>query len=148
MNWHYSTFDDLSSKQLYDILKLRQDIFIIEQDCIYPDMDGSDVIAHHLMGYEDDKLVAYLRVFEAGIKFDEASIGRIVIPFDKRGTGLGEELVREGIKLVEKNGSTSIRIEAQAHLDKFYARLGFVAEGDVYVVDGIDHFQMLRASGQ
>ena len=147
MNWLYSTFDDLTSKQLYDILKLRQDIFIIEQDCIYPDMDGSDAIAHHLMGYEDEKLVAYLRVFDAGIKFDEASIGRIVIPFDKRGTGLGEELVTEGINRVENGTKVPIRIEAQAHLDKFYSRLGFVAEGEIYVVDGIDHIQMLRTSG-
>ena len=147
MNWLYSTFEDLSSKQLYDILKLRQDIFIIEQDCIYPDMDGSDAVALHLMGYENEKLMAYLRVFEAGIKFDEASIGRIVIPMDKRGTGLGEELVAEGIKRVENGSSVPIRIEAQAHLDKFYTRLGFVAEGEIYPVDGIDHIQMLRTSG-
>lgn len=144
MNWILKTFEELSTSELHDILKLRQDIFIIEQTCIYPDIDGADTKAHHYFAYDNNTLVAYTRIFAPGIKYRESSIGRIVVSPDQRGTGLGKELVANSI--VECNKlyrNENIRIEAQAHLEKFYNDLGFISEGEIYIVDGIDHQEMV-----
>ncbi len=148
MNWIYKSFEDLTAQELYDVLKLRQDVFIIEQDCIYEDMDGFDDISNHLLAYNSDqKLIAYLRLFEAGSKYRESSIGRIIVQNDFRNTGIGKELVRKGIqhcKVLSPN--SDIKIEAQAHLLKFYSDLGFIQTSDIYPVDGIDHIEMILKS--
>lgn len=136
----YKPFDELNPKQLEDLFRLRQRVFIIEQDCFYEDIDGADELANHLLFYEGEKLAAYLRLFLPGAKYDtEASIGRIVVDPEFRGTGLGPELIKKGIEYCEGN---PIRIEAQAALENYYQQLGFKSEGEVYVVDGIDHLQM------
>lgn len=141
MNFIYSTFEELSGKQLMDALRLRQQVFIIEQDCFYEDIDGSDPDARHLLMYKKDELAGYLRIFQPGTKYaSESNIGRIVIAPAFRGSGLGPELIKKGISLCEKK---PIRIEAQAMLRSYYKQFGFEAEGDVYVVDGIDHLQMV-----
>ncbi len=137
----YKSFEELSSAQLQDILRLRQNVFIIEQQCFYEDIDGADSRAEHLMIYEGDKLAAYLRIFPFGVKYkNEANMGRIVVDSEFRGTGLGETLIKKGIELCNMK---PIRIEAQAALEEYYSSFGFVAEGEVYVVDGIDHLQMV-----
>ena len=137
----YKPFQELSPKQLEDIFRLRQRVFIIEQQCFYEDIDGEDDKAVHLLFYKSRHLAAYLRIFPYGVKYkNEANIGRIVVDPKFRGTGLGEELIKKGISLCEDK---PIRIEAQAALRRYYNELGFKEEGDVYVVDGIDHLQMV-----
>ena len=144
MNWVIKTFEQLSAAELHDILKLRQDIFIIEQTCIYPDIDGADPKAHHIYSYGEQELAAYTRIFAPGIKYTESSIGRIVVSETKRGSVLGRKLVKESIsECLKLYPKTPIRIEAQAHLEKFYNELGFQSVGEVYIVDGIDHREMV-----
>ncbi|HET8866087.1 MAG TPA: GNAT family N-acetyltransferase [Gracilimonas sp.] len=140
MNIIYSPFDELSPKQLEDMFRLRQQVFIIEQTCFYEDIDGFDDKADHLLFYEGEKLAAYLRSFSPGVKYDdEASLGRIIVAPDFRGTGLGARLIKKGVELCE---GAPIRIEAQAGLKEYYNRLGFKEEGGTYIVDDIVHLQM------
>lgn len=144
MNLFCLRFQELSASQLYDVLLLRQQVFIIEQNCIYPDMDAHDHLALHLMMYKENELGAYLRIFPPGIKYSESALGRIVVHPKFRGKTTGKELIQNGINISKKEfPNSSIRIEAQAQLDKYYERFGFVAEGEIYVVDGIDHLQMV-----
>jgi ElaA protein len=145
IEWLVSPFDELSSRQVYDIMKLRQDVFIIEQDCIYEDLDGYDELAIHLCGYSQNKLLCYARFFRPGIKYAEASIGRIVVSPKMRGAGLGKVLVSKANAYCEQEFKTeAIRIEAQSHLQNFYTELGYTSVGEIYPVDGIDHIQMVR----
>jgi ElaA protein len=138
----YKTYDDLLNKELEDLFRLRQQIFIIEQHCFYEDIDGYDDKAGHLLIYDEDILAAYLRIFDPGVKYDEASLGRIVVEPSYRGTGLGQKLIRKGIELCK---GEKIRIEAQAALINYYKDLGFKEEGEVYSVDDIDHIQMVSS---
>lgn len=141
MKYIHATFKDLSNRQLMDALRLRQQVFIIEQNCFYEDIDGGDPNAEHLLMYKGDILAGYLRIFQPGSKYEhESNIGRIVMAPGFRSTGLGPELIKKGISLCNKK---PVRIEAQAMLRSYYKQFGFVAEGDVYVVDGIDHLQMV-----
>ncbi len=140
----FADFDKLSSAQLYDLLKLRQDVFMIEQNCLYQDMDNSDQLALHLLVYQEDTLAAYLRIFAPGIKFKEASLGRIIVSPDFRGGEIGKKLINLGIrKTFDLFEGTNIRIEAQAALKEYYAHFGFTEEGDIYIVDKIEHLQMV-----
>jgi ElaA protein len=139
----YKAFEDLSPKEMEDMFRLRQNVFIIEQDCFYEDIDGDDENANHLLFYKAEQLAAYLRLFPAGAKLDnEASLGRIVVDPEFRGTGVGVQLIKKGIELCE---NSPVRIEAQAALKDYYNKLEFKEEGEVYVVDGIDHIQMTLA---
>lgn len=140
MNTVFKSYNDLLNKELEDLFRLRQQIFIIEQQCFYEDIDGYDEKASHLLIYDNDRLAAYLRIFEPGLKYDEASLGRIVVEPSYRGTGLGQKLIRKGIEFC--NGE-KIRIEAQAALINYYNDLGFKEEGEIYSVDDIDHIQMV-----
>ncbi|MFD2532875.1 GNAT family N-acetyltransferase [Gracilimonas halophila] len=136
----FKGFEKLTSKQIEDAFRLRQQVFIIEQHCFYEDIDGYDAKAGHLFFYDGDKLAAYLRIFPSGVKYDdEASLGRIVVAPGYRGTGLGPKLIKKGIELCKGD---PIRIEAQAELKGYYNRLGFQEEGEIYSVDDIDHLQM------
>jgi len=136
----FEDFENLSSKQIEDAFRLRQQIFIIEQHCFYEDIDGYDDKAGHLFFYDNDRLAAYLRLFARGVKYDnEASLGRIVVAPEYRGTGLGPKLIEKGIELCKGD---AIRIEAQAALKGYYNKLGFREEGEIYSVDDIDHLQM------
>jgi len=145
MQWITHTFEELTPSELYEIIKLRQDVFIIEQECIYPDIDGYDNKALHMLGKSKKELVAYARIFEPGLKYKESSIGRIVVHPDFRNRGYGKKLVQNCINYCRKNYiGTGIRIEAQSHLQRFYENLGFVAKGEIYPVDGIPHVQMIQ----
>lgn len=140
----FCEFGELHPHQLYDLLKLRQNVFMIEQNCLYEDMDNSDQKAQHLLIYDGELLAAYLRVFAPGIKFKEASFGRIVVSPKYRGGSLGKDLIRSGIeKIFNLYKGADIRIEAQAELKVYYNSLGFIEEGDIYVLDDIDHLQMV-----
>ena len=130
--------------ELYDILKLRQDIFIVEQDCVYDDIDGLDNLSQHLLLRIDNELVAYSRIVPRKVKFDEISIGRIVVKKSYRGNGYGKKVILESINRISEKGHKNIRIEAQTHLLKYYNHFGFEATGETYILDGIPHIQMVK----
>ena len=144
--WRSIPFAALTVAELYEALQLRSEIFVMEQACIYQDMDGSDPEAVHVLGAANGQLVAYARCFAVGVKFAEASIGRVIIREAVRGGGMGHELMRQAISCVfEHSGVLPIRIGAQAQLEKFYVQHGFVKAGEPYMEDGIPHVEMLRA---
>jgi ElaA protein len=147
--WRRVAFNDLTPHQLYEMLQLRTDVFVMEQKCAFQDMDGTDHLAVHLLGTtseegQGERLMAYARLFPAGIKFAEASIGRVITKCTVRGTGLGHVLIREAIASVAALwGMQPIRIGAQSHLTLYYRQHGFVEVGATYLEDGIDHQDML-----
>lgn len=146
MNWKWKKFDDLNNHELYEILALRQRVFIIEQKCPYLDADGKDLKSWHLCAWENQNLLAYLRVVPAGEKFDEPSIGRVVTAPEARGRGLGKAIMMEAFKRMQAElGPTPIRISAQSYLEKFYTELGFEKVGEGYLEDWIPHIEMLRS---
>jgi len=152
-SWSWKTFRELTLDELYAVLALRQEVFVVEQRSIYQDVDGLDPSALHLLGMERDEggkpwLAAYLRVFKPDAKYPGAtSLGRVVASPRARGRGLGRELTQRGIAELERRfPGVDIRISAQDYLRRFYASLGFVAEGDIYDEDGIPHVEMVRSA--
>ncbi len=144
LEWRSAPFDALSTHELYALLQLRSEVFVVEQNCVFQDMDDGDLQAIHLMAWRDHALMAYARCFAAGVKYAEASIGRIATRMTGRGTGLGHALVDQAIALVcTQWGRQPIRIGAQARLKLFYQGHGFEDMGLPYVEDGIDHLEML-----
>ena len=142
-NFIWRNFNSISKDELYDVLSLRQRVFIIEQDCFYEDLDYSDQDANHLLLYRDNKLIGYSRVFPPGIKYDAASIGRIVTDLNYRGKGYGRSITQESIEFLKKNYPESdISLSAQYRLIDFYKNIGFEREGSVYLEDDIDHIKM------
>ena len=144
MSWELKKFNDLTSQELHDIFRLRVDIFIVEQNCPYPEIDGKDPKSLHLMHKKDDEIVAYARILPPSISYDEASIGRVAVISSNRGSGLGYELINEAIKASLINYGQPIKIGAQAHLEEYYASVGFVKVSDVYLEDNIPHIDMIR----
>jgi ElaA protein len=147
--WKRVAFADLNPHQLYELLQLRTDVFVMEQDCAFQDMDGYDHLAVHLLGTapmqgKGEQLIAYARLFPAGVKFTEASIGRVITRETVRGTGLGHVLIREAMTSVTALwGVQPIRIGAQSRLTGYYRQHGFVEVGPSYLEDNIDHQDML-----
>ena len=139
--WHERAFSQLTTAELYAIVELRERVFVVEQHCAYLDADGLDVAARHVWAARGEAIVAYLRILPPGARFAETSIGRVVTAPDVRGAGVGRELMRRGLAAA---GPGAIRISAQAHLERFYAELGFQRASDVYDEDGIPHLEMLR----
>ena len=148
MIWTWQRFADLGVERLYDALALRCRVFIVEQACPYTDPDGVDRHSWHLLGHDAaGVLQAGLRVVDPGLKYVEPAIGRVVVAPEVRGTGLGLSLMVEGIARCEDVWpGRGIRISAQAHLSRFYGRLGFEAVGEPYLEDQIPHLEMLRRS--
>jgi len=147
IEWRCLPFDALGLAELYAVLQLRSEVFVVEQACIFQDMDGADDRAMHLLGCIEGRLVAYARCFAPGIKFAEASIGRIATHASVRGSGAGHALVRQAIaRLSPACSAQSIRIGAQARLEGFYRQHGFVPDGAAYLEDGIAHIEMLRGA--
>jgi ElaA protein len=143
--WKISAFDGLSPRELHAILALRQDVFIIEQRCLYPDADAKDLLSHHLFSLADSGgCVACLRIIPPGVSYREVSIGRVATAEHERGTGLGQELMRRGMEeVISIYGNVAVRISAQSYLLNFYRSFGFLPEGSEYLEDGIPHTQML-----
>lgn len=137
-------FQILNVFQLYDILQLREEVFIIEQNCIYKDIDNYDKKSLHLLGYNDENiLVAYARILPPNLKYKDASIGRVVTKLSNRNLGLGRKLMNEAINTIKTNHENSdITISAQYHLHAFYESLGFNRVGEIYDEDGIPHIEM------
>jgi ElaA protein len=147
--WHRIPFAALTTPQLYAVLQLRSEVFVLEQKCVFQDIDGCDAQAVHVLGsmrgHANGPLLAYARCFPAGIKYPEASIGRVVAHVSMRGTGAGQRLMQEAVACVHTLwGAQPIRIGAQAHLQDFYGRLGFIPAGKPYMEDGIPHVEMLH----
>jgi ElaA protein len=146
INWSYKTFDNLSNSELYHILRLRSEVFIIEQKCIYQDLDGKDLKSQHLTAWDGDNLVAYTRIVPPWVSFLEVSIGRVLTSPLYRGNGMGIALMQKSIeKVYETYGKTPIRIGAQLYLKKFYENLGFSKDSEQYLEDGIPHIEMILA---
>jgi len=140
MKWKWASFPELSATEVYAILRLRSRVFVVEQDCAYQDVDGRDLHCHHLLGFDGDNLVAYLRTWKEA----DIWIGRVVIDTSGRRGGLGSELMRAGMRGArDLFGDHDIRISAQAHLDGFYGALGFAQRGPGYLEDDIPHIPMV-----
>lgn len=147
LRWLCSKFESLSTNELYSLLKLRAEVFIVEQDCNYQDLDGKDQVAFHLLGTQGSDLCCYARLIPPGISYDEASIGRIVTSSKFRGTGIGKLLVAECIRQCKILWPDSaITISAQHYLERFYHDYGFTTESEPYQEDGIPHIRMQLAS--
>ncbi len=145
INWEFNDFSELTLESLYDIMRLRQEVFILEQNCPYLDADGKDIKSYHLLGYLNSELVAYLRIVKPGISFDELSFGRILTSKKIRGNGVGKLLMEEGIKQSKIiYGNFPNRISAQKYLKKFYNKFGFKETGKEYLEDGIPHVEMIK----
>lgn len=146
MEWIVKTFEELTTTELYALLRLRSEVFVVEQACAFQDMDDTDQLAVHVMGYIDNELAAYTRLFGPGIKYEYASIGRVVTSQKARGSGAGRQLMEYSIAIVEERfGKAPIKIGAQQYLQKFYTSLGFVQSSEMYMEDGIPHVEMIRA---
>ena len=144
MNFEFKPFAELTNEELYDILKLRSEIFVVEQNCVYNDIDGLDKQAIHQFMRKNGELVAYSRLLQAGTRFPEYSIGRVVVKESERGTGLGIQMMEEAKNFILKEWKAShIKISAQRYLQKFYENLGFKVVSDMYLEDGIPHYGML-----
>lgn len=145
LKWKIKQFESLSANELYDILRLRSEIFVVEQNCVYLDLDGKDKQGLHLFGAFEGKIVAYSRLFEPGISFDNASIGRVVVDAIFRNKNWGHELMREAIAGIKKHfGETKITIGAQLYLKNFYESQGFVQTSEMYLEDNIPHIEMKK----
>lgn len=144
IRWICRSYAELSNDELYAILRLRSEIFVVEQNCVFLDADNKDQAAHHLMGWQEDVLVAYTRLLPPGVVYTEPSIGRVVTAITARGSGTGRQLMQRSIAACkELYGHQPIRIGAQFYLKEFYHSLGFVPAGGIYPEDGIPHIQML-----
>jgi ElaA protein len=143
IQWELLPFEKLSAAQVYALLKLRSEVFVVEQQCIFLDMDNKDQHCFHLLGWKEDELVAYTRLVPPGISYPQASIGRVVTSMLVRRTGIGRELMERSIAAAKDLfHATTIVIGAQLYLNKFYSSLGFVQSSDIYLEDGIEHIEM------
>lgn len=143
--WRIKNFEELSTKELYAILKIRQEVFVVEQTCYYLDADGSDQMAVHIWGENDGQIVAYCRIFHPNIKYKEASIGRVLTSPDFRGKNLGKILMKVALQTIQVRFTTeTVKISAQDYLLKFYSDLGFMDTGKKYLEDDIPHTEMIK----
>lgn len=143
IEWVKKKWSEVSLEEFYSVLRLRSEVFVVEQDCVYQDIDNKDQIAIHLLGYINKELIAYSRLFNEGDYFKETSFGRAIIKKEKRGQGYGDELVKESLKTIKNYyGNKKVKISAQAHLKTFYSKHAFIAKGKEYLEDGIPHVSM------
>ena len=138
-------FQELSLIELYELLQLRSEVFVVEQDCVYKDIDGKDEKPLHILGIKQNKIIAYTRCFNAGDYFKEASIGRVVVKNSERKYNYGNEIMKVSIEAIKTHYKTEIiKISAQVYLQKFYNQLGFKNIGEEYLEDGIPHIAMIK----
>jgi ElaA protein len=144
LNIKVKTFSQLTTKELYDLLQLRSEVFVVEQDCVYQDIDGKDQKALHVLGFKDEVLVGYTRIFKPGDYFELASIGRVVVIENERKHKYGYDIMDASIKTIKDVfNTTDIKISAQCYLKRFYNNLQFFEVGDQYLEDGIPHIAMI-----
>ncbi|MCX7551285.1 GNAT family N-acetyltransferase [Xanthomarina sp. F2636L] len=139
------SFEELSKQELYQLLQLRAEVFVVEQECAYQDVDGKDNKALHVLGFKDNKLVAYTRIFKPGFYFKEASIGRVVVSENERQHKYGYDIMQASVDAIKAYfNETTIKISAQCYLKRFYNNLGFIETGQEYLEDGIPHMAMIK----
>ena len=148
LTWQWRSFAELKNNELYDLLSLRQNVFIIEQNCIYNDLDYLDQKAMHLLGYKDNQLAAYLRLLPKDVPYaGSLSFGRVLTAKNMRGQALGKEMITETLRYLKQQDNTlPITISAQLYLKKFYESFGFAGVGEPYDEDGIPHLKMIKPS--
>ena len=140
------TYNELTLDELYGLLQLRVEVFCVEQNCVYQDLDGKDKKAIHVIGYKENTIVAYTRIFKPGDYFNEASIGRVVVAKNERQHKYGYDIMEASIKTVKDYfNETAIKLSAQSYLIKFYNNLGFKEVGEEYLEDDIPHIKMIRS---
>ena len=145
VSWRNKSFTELSNSELYEILALRTEVFVVEQNCPYQECDGNDQVSHHFYGILNNKIVAYVRILPPGVSYDSLSIGRVVTGQSLRGKGFGYELMKNAINSCEQQfGKGKITISAQEHLEKYYGTLGFQKASEMYLEDDIPHIKMIR----
>ena len=145
MKFQIKTFEELNIKELYNILQLRSEVFVVEQDCVYQDIDFKDQKSLHVFACKNDKIIAYTRVFKPGDYFENSSIGRVVVADTERKHGFGHDLMKASIKAIKENYNADlITISAQKYLKKFYEAHQFIQVGEEYLEDGIPHIRMDR----
>ena len=144
MNWELKKFKELKAEEIYKILEIRNEVFIVEQQCAYQDCDGKDENAYHLYLQDNDKIIAYLRILKKGVSYDEISIGRVLVHKNYRGKGIAREMMLKAINFIESNlNEKEIKIQAQSYLVNFYKSLGFKETSNEYLEDNIPHIDML-----
>ena len=143
--WNVQKFEELTVKQLYTYLQLRVNVFIVEQQCPYPELDGYDEEAFHLTYIENEKLLAYARILPEGVKYNRVSIGRVIVDQEVRGRGIAKELMKQSLSFIQQNWpQKEVQLQAQTHLRDFYGAFGFEAVSDDYDEDGIPHVDMVK----
>nr|WP_299343440.1 GNAT family N-acetyltransferase [Allomuricauda sp.] len=139
------TFSELTKKELYEILRLRNEVFVVEQNCAYQDLDDKDDKALHVLGQNEASIIAYARIFKPGDYFDNAAIGRVVVAKEGRKLGYGKQIMEATISEVNQRfPNSTIELSAQTYLKKFYSDLGFSSHGSEYLEDGIPHVRMIK----
>lgn len=145
LNIVIKSFNELSVEELYNILQLRSEIFVVEQNCVYQDMDDKDQKALHVLGKKNNKIIAYTRIFKSGDYFDVSSIGRVIVAKSERQYGYGYDIMNASINAIKQNFNESkIKLSAQCYLKKFYNNLGFIEVGEEYLEDDIPHICMIK----
>ena len=145
LDFYCKSFSELSTTELYDILQLRSEVFVVEQNCVYQDVDSKDLEAYHIFGLKDGNIVAYARIFKPGAYFEYASIGRVAVKMNERKFGYGNDLLNFTINFIHKTFNESIiKLSAQTYLRKFYESHGFEKIGTDYLEDGIPHIAMIK----
>ena len=145
INFYTKEFSILTTKELYEIFQLRSEVFVVEQNCVYQDIDNKDQKALHILGYKNDKIVAYSRIFKPNDYFNYSSIGRVVVAKNERQFNYGFQLMEASIKAINNHfNETKIAISAQEYLEKFYNKLGFIKMKEAYLEDGIPHIYMIK----
>ncbi len=143
--WNVQKFEELTVKQLYTYLQLRVNVFVVEQQCPYPELDGYDEEAFHLAYIENEKLLAYARILPKGVKYNRISIGRVIVNQEVRGRGVAKELMKKSLSVIQQKWpQQEVQLQAQSHLRDFYGSFGFEAVSDDYVEDGIPHVDMVK----
>lgn len=148
MKWTFKEYKELTLNEFHAILKLRIDVFIVEQNCPYSELDNKDKLAFHLFAFAEenpDEIIAYTRIFKPGDYYKQAALGRVVVHPDYRKKNLGRILIQETIQKIDEHfNTTTIKIGAQTYLQKFYESFQFEQDGDAYIEDGIPHIHMIR----
>jgi len=144
MEWYLKAFNELNTVEMYTILQERTAVFVVEQNCPYLEVDGKDIESYHLFAQLDGEIAAYARILPAGVSYKEASIGRVLVKKAYRGQGLAHDLLKKAIMFIQDDlNETAIKIQAQSHLEKFYASFGFKSISSSYLEDNIPHIDML-----
>ncbi|MCQ6337470.1 MULTISPECIES: GNAT family N-acetyltransferase [Bacillus cereus group] len=144
MGWNLKKFDELTNIELYNLLKERTLVFVVEQNCPYPEVDGKDPFSYHLFKDNNGEIIAYLRIVPAGVSYQEISIGRVFVKKEYRGQGIAEELLKKGLDFIQNElKEKTVKIQAQDYLRKFYSSFGFQTISETYLEDNIPHIDMV-----